>query len=1302
MNRFLGLLSALGLGIWAQRILTGPQPGIPRDALWLFIVAGVIFLLSAQSPAPLRTPTNRRVRAWPRRGWLLSLLGLGLGLVALALLWRNLQSTAGLLLWPVATGLFVAGTWLEQRPAAGSPPVGQSPVGELVEPLPAARRGNTTDASIAAGGPPVGELVEPLPAIRRGNTTDVHPSRSPLPVYTILLLLILLVAAAVRFYQLDVYPNGCQSDECNNGLDALKWLSGAPYTPYAETNEGQATLFTYLIALSFQLFGVGVTQMRLVSAMVGVLTVAGFYLLARELYSRPAALAATALLATARWHVTFSRIVYELIMQPLVMALLFWLLLGALRTGKRWQWALAGVLLAVGMNTYTAFRVVPFVVAGFLLFWLLRNGLLAARAHHRGASDALANWRQDVQGVLLLAGGAFTALLPLGVYTVQNWSIFTGRIRHISILPEVERLGSWQPVIDNFKKTLYMFNWHGDAAALNNLPGAPMLDTLVAVLFVLGLVYTLWYALRLRSLPVLYLLWFAGILSLGVLSVAHEAPTARRTIGLIPLIYLWVALVLDQWVLAWRAVWRGFGDRAGRLVLTALVGVVMASNARTYFAVQAPNPSVWSAYSPNESAVARYLAMLTADDVVLITPQFEHHSAVKLIGRDHSYRAFNPVEDVPYRAAADPVHALVYLLEPVDSPILSLLQQIYPNGQSEDHTDRYGQNLFLSFRVPAQDLATTQGLIGQYYAGYPPDAPPLAKQSVPTLAFDLAQAPLSAPYFAVWEGTLLVPAYGEYHFSLRAQAQAVSVQLGRENGFDLGADGVTNVDITLASGFHPLRIEVQSGAAPGDFSLTWRGPGLPEQIVGSDAVFAFRLGDQGLVGYYYPNGNWAGEPELVRNDLLVTPNNALREPFSILWRGKLATPVAGTYTIGTRSDDGSYVYIDGQLVVDNGGSHGAEDRSGQITLDTGFHSIEVRYNELSGSREMQLWWQPPGQGRAIIDSQYLFPLEGEEIPAGIALPPPPEIAEVFQRPLEEPAPLPPAGDAPVPAAQPSTDFALLPAAVAWRYGGVCGVEEGQLAGPRGVAVAQASGDVYIADTDNSRIVRLAADGSYLSAWGAAGEGPAQFQEVVDLAVEPDGTLVALDAVNQRLSRWRADGEFVGSFGDEYTFYRPRGLGSSPAGQLVIADTGGVRLVRLDATGALLGQAGGQASDLARQQPTDAALAATGDLYFVEAESGVVTRIMAPGNDVQRWIGPGAASTIAGPHLALLPDGRLLVTDPEGGRVLLFDAAGAPLGQFGLDAALVKPVGVAVADPAGSRILVADNAGCQVVAFDLAQ
>ena len=863
---------------------------------------------------------------------------------------------------------------------------------------------------------------------------------------------------------------------------------------------------------------------------------------------------------------------------------------------------------------------------------------------------------------------------------------------------DVERVGSNQPIVDNLRKTLNMFNWQGDAAALNNLPGAPMLDTLVAILFVLGIAYVLWYTLRARPVPVLYAIWFVAIASLAVLSVAHEAPTARRTIGLIPLIYLLVALVADQFFLAWHTAWRGKGDRAFALVAAAAVALIAFGNARTYFRVQAPDPSVWSAYSPNESAVGKYLATLPVEATVLIAPQFEHHSSIKLIGRGHPYRALNPVDDLPYRGAAS--GDLVYVLEPVDRPLLGLLQQIYPAGQAEERNDRFGQELFLSYTVPQATLAASQGLVGQYFSSYPPTQTPEAIQATDSLDLDMAQAPLAAPYFALYEGTLLVPRYGQYVFTLNAEGEAASLQIDREQRLDLSGGDHGQVQVTLAEGFHPLRVEYRSGSQPGRLKLSWSGPELPEQTVGGDALYSFRLGDQGLVGTYYPNGNWEGPPALVRNDLLITPNNPLREPFSILWRGKIAIPESGIYTFGTRSDDGSYVYIDGQLVVDNGGSHGAEDRSGVIQLEQGFHDIEVRYSELGGSREMQMWWQPPGQGRAVVDPAYLFPLEGEAIPAGLVMPPPPEIAQAEPAPaagLDSAPPDRPGSQEDLPPVQASGDFTPLQAEVLWQVGS-CGTDDDQFNAPHGVAIDFTTGDVLVADTGNQRIVRLDAQGQVISAWGERGEGPDQFQEPVDLVVDPAGTVLVLDAVNQRLLRFSPDGQFLTTFGAELTFYRPRGLGIDAAGQLAIADTGGVRIMRLSPDGALQSQVGGPESDLADKQPTDAALTPGGDLFFVEAETGAISRLGADGS-LNRWSSTIPASTIDGPHLALRPSGGLYVSDPEGRRVLAFDTGGTPLGQFGGEFGLVKPAGLAaVQDSDGDMVIVADSAGCQVLAF----
>ncbi|MEA3336772.1 MAG: glycosyltransferase family 39 protein [Chloroflexota bacterium] len=1256
MNRLLGLFLALGLGLWAQFTLTGDNPGIPRDALILFIGALVLFVWNAQAPRPFRTSLTWRRLPWRRQGWLLSLVGLGLGIISLLLLWLDLGSRAGLLLWPVATILFVAGTFFEEA-----------------------------EDREQGGGNQEEEDGESEQETGFGAWIGRHWE-------AILLILILMLAAAVRLYQLDLHPSGCQSDECNNGLDALRWMSGSPYLPYAETNEGQATFFTYLIALSFQVFGVGMTQMRFVSAAVGVLTVLALYFLARDLYGPKAALVAAALLATSRWHVTFSRIVYELIMQPLFMILIVFFMLRGLRSGRRRDWALAGVSLAAGMNTYTAFRVVPILLALFFLYWLVRSWI---RERQRVAAD--------VQGIAIMGGGAVLAGLPLMVYILQNWQVFVGRIQHVSIMSEVGQRGSFQPVFENLRKTLTMFNWQGDPAPLNNLPGAAMLGALVAVLFVLGLGYSLWYALRGRPVSVLFMLWFIAIASLGVLSVSHEAPTARRTIGLIPLVFLQVALVTDQFFISWQQTWKGLGERVLMGATAMVVVLVSILNIGSFFSAQALNPDVLAAYSPNESAIGRYLTTLSPDTTVLITPQYEHHSAVRFIGRDHPYRGLDATVDVPF--LKDSGGDLVYILDPIDEPTLELLKQIYPGGRPEHHAGPNGYSLFLSFRVPRADLVAARGIMASYYPGYPPSQAPIVRQTMPTLDVDMGDALVEPPYFTVLSGTLLVPEYGEYTFDLLSEGDSASLQIGNSSRLEMPEGGSGSLSVTLPAGFHPIRLEVASGEQPGRLALTWTGPGFEAMVLSDRQLFTFELGGNGLIGYYYANADWQGQPVLVRNDRLVLANNALPEPFSIAWHGKIAIPETGTYVFGTRSDDGSFVFIDGQLVVDNGGIHGAEGRQGSIHLDKGFHDLEVRYNDVGGSREMQFWWQPPGQGQAMVTPEYLIPLEAEAIPEGLVMPPLPAVErsggglEPDAGAVTEIAPSRP--DTGVVAGPVANDLPQLEAKVRWRIGS-CGSGENQFSSPRGVAVDLSNGSVYVADTGNFRIVVLGEQGVIEKVWGGQGEGVDQFQEPVDLVVEPAGSILVLDAVGQRLLRFDPGGEFVETFGAEQAFYRPRGVGIDLAGQLEVADTGGLRIVGLDASGERLNQVGGPESEIASRQPTDAVASSGGDLYFVEAENGLITQVTA-GGMVQKWGGPVPSSTIEGPHLALRPAGGLYCTDPEGRRILLFNPDGTPSGQFGAGDGLIKPVGIAavpVAEGGSDLVVVADSQGCQVVVFEV--
>ena len=65
------------------------------------------------------------------------------------------------------------------------------------------------------------------------------------------------------------------------------------------------------------------------------------------------------------------------------------------------------------------------------------------------------------------------------------------------------------------------------------------------------------------------------------------------------------------------------------------------------------------------------------------------------------------------------------------------------------------------------------------------------------------------------------------------------------------------------------------------------------------------------------------------------------------FEGYVAVPESGIYTIHTESDDGSRLYINGELVVERAGTHGRT-RMGQVALEKGYHRIRVEFFENGG------------------------------------------------------------------------------------------------------------------------------------------------------------------------------------------------------------------------------------------------------------------------------------------------------------------------------------------------------------------
>jgi len=125
-------------------------------------------------------------------------------------------------------------------------------------------------------------------------------------------------------------------------------------------------------------------------------------------------------------------------------------------------------------------------------------------------------------------------------------------------------------------------------------------------------------------------------------------------------------------------------------------------------------------------------------------------------------------------------------------------------------------------------------------------------------------------------------------------------------------------------------------------------------------------GLHGLRGEYYDNASFSGTPKFIRTDSMVFFTWAMGSPdkslpvdhFSVRWTGKLVPPATGTYRLGTATDDGVRLWIDGKLVIDKWHDRGATLDFVTTKLEAGHeYNIRIDYYESSGWAYASLVWQ---------------------------------------------------------------------------------------------------------------------------------------------------------------------------------------------------------------------------------------------------------------------------------------------------------------------------------------------------------
>lgn len=197
------------------------------------------------------------------------------------------------------------------------------------------------------------------------------------------LILVILLATLLRFYQLGNTPPSLNADEAAIGYNAYSILKtgrdefGERFPlAFRSFDDYKAPLYIYLTVPCVSLFGLSDFAVRFPSAILGTLTVLFTYFMVKQLdklKNSGIPLLSAFILAISPWHLQFSRSAYE------ANIAVFFIVFGVyafLKGLKQYQWMYLGaVSLALSLWSYHAPRVfVPLL--GICLLFLYRKELL--------------------------------------------------------------------------------------------------------------------------------------------------------------------------------------------------------------------------------------------------------------------------------------------------------------------------------------------------------------------------------------------------------------------------------------------------------------------------------------------------------------------------------------------------------------------------------------------------------------------------------------------------------------------------------------------------------------------------------------------------------------------------------------------------------------------------------------------------------------------------------------------------------------------------------------------------------------
>jgi len=136
----------------------------------------------------------------------------------------------------------------------------------------------------------------------------------------------------------------------------------------------------------------------------------------------------------------------------------------------------------------------------------------------------------------------------------------------------------------------------------------------------------------------------------------------------------------------------------------------------------------------------------------------------------------------------------------------------------------------------------------------------------------------------------------------------------------------------------------------------------------------------GLTGRYFANGLWSGPPATTALDPVLhfeksaaAERTGFSESSSVEWEGFAYAPKSSAYRFTVTSDGGAWVYLDGVLLIDNGGVHPARMAEKEIELSRGNHRLLIKYLDTGGPGPFDFRWRETKTSKALMPRLYLYP-----------------------------------------------------------------------------------------------------------------------------------------------------------------------------------------------------------------------------------------------------------------------------------------------------------------------------------------